>query len=186
MRQVLASDPGDPQSLANRLSDRRYRAFAEAFGFGRPLPPQTGRPGFADRILAQYADRRFEAAVGAQNEGMRLALNLQRELPALAAEGLPDETQWLRVLGTPPLRAVFEGALGLPRSFGTLDLDRQIAGLRDGVARLTGSREVAQFTEPGRLDRLLEVYLPRADAARGGPAARSPGRIALSLLQGTV
>jgi hypothetical protein len=32
---------GMTTALSNRLSDKRYRAFAEAFGFGSTLPPQN-------------------------------------------------------------------------------------------------------------------------------------------------
>jgi hypothetical protein len=183
IRTVLEQPVGDPGALVNRLADKRYRAFAEAFGFGGPLPPRTTLPGFADRILARYERQGFEIAVGAQNEDLRLALGAARELPELAGRGLSDTTAWLSVLGNPPLRRVFETAFGLPKAVGTLDLDLQLRAFRAGAERLTGESGFAQFTEPDRVEALIRRFTLRTEAA-AGPSPLTPGFAALTLLRG--
>lgn len=181
IQRVLSDPVTEDASLVNRLADKRYRAFAEAFGFGGPLPPRTGLPGFADGILARSTRQDFERAVGAQSPDMRLALTAQRDLPDLAARGLGDRTSWLSVLGNPPLRKVFETALGLPASIGTLDLDLQIKAFRDGARRLSGSADFAQFTDPARVEGLIRSFTLRSEAA-SGPSPLTPGYSALILL----
>lgn len=183
LRTVLAQPVEDPGALVNRLADKRYRAFAEAFGLGGPLPPRTTLPGFADRILARYERQGFEIAVGTQSEEMRLALGAARELPELAARGLSDTTAWLSVLGNPPLRRVFETAFGLPKSIGTLDLDLQVRAFRAGAERLTGESALAQFTDPDRVEAVIRSFTLRTEAA-AGPSPLTPGFAALTLLRG--
>jgi hypothetical protein len=183
IRTLLEQGTTEDGALANRLADKRYRSFVEAFGFGGPLPPKTGQPGFADRMLARFTRQSFEEAVGTQDETLRLALTAQRDLADLTARGLPETTAWLSVLGTPPLRKVFETALGLPTSIGTLDLDRQVRAFRDAADRTLGQADVAQFADPDRVEDLIRVFTLRAEAA-SGPSPLTPGYAALTLLAG--
>ena len=183
VRRVLEDGSQARDALANRLADKRYRAFAEAFGFGDRGGPHTADPGFAERIVTAFQTRRFEAAVGESDATLRLALNARRELPELAARAASDTALWFEILGTPPLRTVFEGAFGLPQGFAALDLDRQLDVVRDRAQRAFGSSEVVQFADPGRLEALTRRFILRAQA-EAGPGPGTPGLIALGLLQG--
>lgn len=185
IRTVLSQPVTDGAALANRLADKRYKAFAEAFGFGGPLQPRTLQPGFADRILARYERQEFERSVGEQSEAMRLALTAQRELPELAARGLSDNTAWLSVMGNPPLRKVFETAFGLPVAIGTLDLDLQLRAFRTGAERLLGSSDFAQFANADRIEDVIRGFTIRSEAA-AGPSPQTPGFAALTLLRGAL
>lgn len=183
IEKVLGDGVVARDALSNKLADKRYRAFAEAFGFGGTLPPRTQAPGFADRILARFDRQEFERAVGQQDEDMRLALTAARELPALAGRGLSDTTNWLTILGNPPLRRVFETALGIPSSVGSLDLDRQVDEFKSASNRVLGHSDVARFADPAETEALVKSFTLRAQLA-AGPAATTPGMIALTLLKG--
>lgn len=181
IRKVLESPSSDPKALANRLADKRYLEFARAFGFAEPGGPFTRRPGFADRIVAAYETRQFEIAVGGRDEEMRLALVADRELAALSSRrGTPDAL-WFSVMGNPPLRQVFETALGLPAAFGALDIDRQLEVLRDKTERALGDGEIAQFADPGKREDLVRLFLVREESRSSAFAA--PGAAALSLVR---
>lgn len=182
IERVLGDGTTEPTALSNRLADKRYRAFSEAFGFGGPLPPRTLSPGFADRILARFDRQEFERSVGAQDETLRLALTAARELPDLAERGLADTTAWLSVLGNPPLRRVFETALGLPAAIGTLDLDRQVEDFRNAADRVLGFSDLSRFRDPEATEELVKSFTLRAQLA-SGPSATVPGLAALTLLQ---
>lgn len=182
IRTVLAEGVTRDDALANRLADKRYESLSDAFGFGGPLPPKTRLPGFADGILARFQRQEFERAVGDQNEDLRLALSAQRELSDLSARGLSDTTAWLTVLGTPPLRAVFETAFGLPQSIGTLDLDQQLRVFRAGAERTLGASDFAQFDDPARVEELIRSFTLRTEAA-AGPSPLTRGYAALTLLR---
>lgn len=178
---VLESSTLDPRSFVNRLSDKRYLELARAFGFGDPFGPRNRDPEVIAAIVQRARETRFEEAVGAQDANMRLALAMQRDLGRLAAEGTSDTARWYNVLGTPSLRKVFETAYRLPREFAALDLDRQVAVLRERTTRLTGAPDLAQFADPGARDRLLRRFFVGVQLAEGGPTG--PASAALVLLQ---
>lgn len=177
LRKVLESPTLDPKSFANRMADKRYLEFARAFGFADYATPRSRLSDFPDRILAARAERRFEAAVGERDPDLRLALGGRRELAALAARGVSDTTGWLEVLGSAPVRKLFETAFGLPAGFAGLDLDAQVATLRERARAAFGDDRLAQFADPARTETLVRRYLLRAEAAAGtlapGPAANA-------------
>lgn len=181
LRRVLESDGGDPASFANRLADGTYREFASAFGYGSRIGANVDRPGFGARVAAAYETRQFEIAVGKRDPDLRLALSADRELAELSERRGSADALWLTVMGRPPLRKVFETALGLPASFGALDLDRQMDVFREKTRRALGGSEVAQFADPGRREDLIRLFLLRSEAS--GAAARAPGSTALALLR---
>ncbi len=182
IEKILADGVDSDDALSNRLADKRYRAFSEAFGFGSTLPPRTQSPGFADKILARFDEQAFEVAVGEQDEDLRLALTATRQVPDIAAAGTSDSTAWLSVLGNPPLRKVFETAFALPASVGTLDLDRQLEMFRAGAERVFGSSEFATLADPDAVEDLVRRFTLQSQIA-GGPNSFTPGASALVLLQ---
>lgn len=182
IRQVLEQGT-EPGALATRLSDKRYREMTEAFGFGRPGLPQTAKPGFAQKIIAAYQARSFEEAVGEASPDMRLALGLERDLTALASRDASEATRWYTLIGTPPLRQVFETAFGLPKAFGTLDVDRQVGILQERTRAAFGSDALSRFAEPGAREDLTRLFLARAQIAAGAQG-QSSAQIALTLLGG--
>ncbi len=120
--------------------------------------------------------------MGAQNNAFRLALNAERELPTLAARQTSETAKWFAVLGNAPLREVVQTALGLPRSFAAIDLDQQVASLREKTQAAFGAPTVSQFADPARLEALLRRFHLRSDA-QDQTAATSPAAIALALLR---
>ena len=115
IRKVLVEGTTDPKALASRLTDKSYARLSDAFGFGEAGGPNTADAGFATTITAAYKTHAFEVAVGDADNNMRLAMNFRREVAALAARG-EDGASWYNILGSKPLRQVFEKAFGLPAS----------------------------------------------------------------------
>lgn len=181
IQKILEDGTARPDALANRLTDDRYKAFADAFRFADADPPRTRDAGFADDIVARFEAQEFEIAVGRQDENMRLALYAARELGTIAGTDAGADTKWFRIMGTPPLRRVFETALGLPRAFGQQDIDQQLETFRTRSARIFGSGEIAQFTDEAARDKLVRQFLLRAQIEAA--PSQSPGAIALTLLQ---
>lgn len=181
LERVLGDGTLRPDALANRLADKRYLDFSRAFGFGDFPVPNTRKSDFADKILAAFEARRFEAAIGQQNANLRLALNAQRELPQIAGRNLSAEGKWFAIMGSPPLRSLVQTAFGLPVSVTGVDIDRQLGIFRQRAEGLLGRSDPAQFSDPAQVERLIRHFLVRADAA-SGPAAVSP---ALAILRGS-
>lgn len=179
IEKVLAEGTGTEGAFATRLADKRYAAIAQAFGFG-DLGPRTGLPGFAEEITARFQARRFEAAVGEVDDNLRRALNLRQGMADIFATVTSPDARWFAVMGDLPLRGVFEGALGLPRGIGKLDLDLQLENFKSRFSEVFGTEDLSVLTDRAEQEKLIRLFLVRADAATGAATAR--GAIALQLL----
>ena len=182
LQKVLEDGTLDPAALGNRLSDKRYLAFSQAFGFGDFATPRTVLSDFPAEIAGAFKERQFEIAVGNQDQNMRLAMSLERSLTEIAGKDTTDNGRWFSVMGEPPLRTVFETALGLPSSVGALNLDQQLATFREKAQARFGDAEVAQFADPAKREDLVRLFLLRAGAS-ASVAGTSPQSAALTLLQ---
>lgn len=182
IQKILEGGTLKEDSLANRLADKQYQKFSAAFGFGDFSVPRTKLSTFADEILAQFRARSFETAVGAQNNGYRLALNAERELPAIAGSQISETAKWYTVLGNAPLREVMQTALGLPKSLSAIDLDQQVSVMRARAEAAFGTATVSQFSDPARMEALIRRFHLRAEFG-DQQAASSPAAIALTLLR---
>lgn len=182
IRKVLEDGTLKTDALANKLSDKRYFEMAKDFGFGDYNIPRTQISDFGARTVDAYKERQFEIAVGNQDQDMRLAMGLERDLGNIIGKSTTDAGKWFSVMGNPPLRQVFETALGLPKSFATIDIDQQLEVFQDKSERYFGSSKVDQFADPAKLEELTRLFLARSQIA-SGTAALSSNSIALTLLQ---
>lgn len=181
VQKILESGTQNDDALATKLSDERYRDFAKAFGYGNAGGARIGSDSWARGIVAKFRTQQFEVAVGNQDQSMRLAMDAKRNMADIAAITGSDETRWLKIMGNPPLRQVFETALGLPSSFAQADLDTQVAEFSDRALRQLGIDDLSQLSDPEIQDDLVERFLLR-DQVKGF-GVQSAGSIALTLLQ---
>lgn len=169
-------------ALANKLADKQYQKLSAAFGYGDFSVPRTKLSTFADEILAQFRTRSFETAVGEQNNTYRLAMNAERELPALAVKSTSETAKWFTVLGNAPLRQVMQTALGLPKSFSSIDIDQQVSVLKARTEAAFGSSDLAQFKDSAKMEALTRRFLLQSEIL-GQATNNSPAARALALLQ---
>ncbi|AVO38551.1 DUF1217 domain-containing protein [Pukyongiella litopenaei] len=182
VRKILEDGTTSDDALAIRLTDQRYRDLSDAFGFGPGQSPNTGDIGAMTDLADRFRVQMFEAAVGEQDNDMRVALYAQRELAELAADAVSEETKWYTLMSLPPLRNMFETALSLPSSFGQLDIEKQMEILRDKTAGVLGDNTVSQFSDPQKLSDFTDRFLMQAQI-RDARQAASPQAVALSLLR---
>lgn len=180
VRKVLEGGTAAPDSLANKLADDRYKKMTDAFGFGPDKMAQTWRSSFAQDIVSRYRAQEFELAIGDQNEDMRLGLNALRTLPDIVSADISEDAKWFRIMGNPPLRRVFETALGLPGSFAKIELDQQLGVFKDKLSQKFGG-DLSQFTEDGAREELVQKFLVLSQVQQVSRA--QPGSVALTLLQ---
>lgn len=180
VKKVLEEGTLDDRSFANRLADRRYFDMAKAFGFDLE-PPNTVISIFPSKIADKFVRQTFEAAAGNLDPDMRLALAFERDLPQLIETKKSEDAFWFTVMGTPPMRRVFETALGIPSVVSGLDVDRQVEIFKDRAQRVYGGSLPERIGEVGA-DRIIRDFVLRADVANFAPAGVR-GSVALSLLQ---
>jgi len=167
--------------LANRLADNRYAEFSRAFGFGDFARPLTASPIIAEDIIDRFERQSFEAAVGEQNNDLRLALNVEASLKDISSSVSSENAQWFSLLGNAPLRQVVQTALGLPSQIASVDLDQQLETFKDRAQSLFGTDKVSDFTDPDIQETITRLFLVRASAPTDGGFTSQ--NIALSLLR---
>ena len=182
IRKVLSDGVLNEDALANKLADKRYYEFSKAFGYGDFSTPSTVLSTFPAEINQLYRDRQFEEAIGNQNEDMRLVLSLERDLTAVAEGSGSEASKWFAVMGNPPLRKVFETALGLPASFGAIDLDKQLEVFQERAQQAFGDSAISQFTTPESQQELIRRFLALSEINTSSFAS-SGANAALTILQ---
>ncbi|MEL6464883.1 MAG: DUF1217 domain-containing protein [Pseudomonadota bacterium] len=168
-------------ALANRFTDTRYRDFSEAFGLGPGEQRGASKAGFVEDIVSRFQANSFEIATGNQDESMRIALYAERNLADVVQGTGSEASKWFSIMGQPPLRTLFETALGLPQAFGQIDIDQQLTVFQERSERVLAISDPAEFADPEALDRLITTYLARSQLDQGG-ASVSGASIALTLL----
>jgi hypothetical protein len=181
IRTIFEQDTSDPEALANRLADKRYLEMAKAFGFGDLGGPKTRFSGFSDQIVAEYETKRFATSVGDINPDMRLVLGLESDLDKIGSATTSNDTKWYSIMGNPPLRKIFEVAFGLPSSFGTLSLDKQLEIFKEKSQDILKTEQVSSMLNEQKLEKLTNTFLLRSQLDSTGGS--TSGSIALTLLQ---
>jgi hypothetical protein len=183
IQKVLEEGTGSSDALAMRLSDTRYREMSDAFGFGPGALSLRKISTFAPEMIDKFQSNSFEIAAGNQNEAMRVALFAQRELPALASDTVSNDAKWFSVMGNPPMRELFEGALNLPSSIGQIDIDQQLDVFKERALSVFGTDDLSEFVDDEKVQSAIDRYVVR-DQINTFSAQFSSGSIALTLLQG--
>jgi len=143
MRKVLVEGIDDRESFANKLSDTRYKEFAETFNFARYTTGTTiferTRQGTVDRYVRQT----LEVSAGETNEGVRLALYFQRKAASA-------ETPF-HLMADRALLKVTQVALGIPESTSTMDIDRQ-------AEMISKKLDVEDLKDPAKLAKFIDRF----------------------------
>lgn len=181
IQKVLEDGTAADDALSNRLADKRYREFSDAFGFGPGQIRRTGLSPLMEQVARDHMVSRFEISVGQADESMRIALYAQHALTELAQGDASADTKWFDLMGLPPLRNMMQTALGLPPSFAQLDIDTQLVEFKGRLLQLTGTEDLSQFTDQGAVETLTDTYLARRQIAQLQTTI-SPAQTALILL----
>ena len=157
IRSMLEGGIREPDSPANKLTDKRYAGFVAAFNFEQYGETATTYVAARQPTVDKYMRQTLEEDAGKANEGVRLALNFQRKAG--------DINNWYDVLADKALASVVRTALGLPDSFASADIDRQAALFESRL-------DIADFTDPVKLSKFLsrftslyEIQNPTSSAA---------------------
>jgi Protein of unknown function (DUF1217) len=158
MRKVLVEGVDQTDSLANTLTDQRYREFAEAFNFARYGDTTTifdrTRQGTVDRYLRQT----LEEDAGGQNEGVRLALYFARKAQ--------DITSPYDILADVALLKVAQTALGIPPATSAIDVDKQ-------AEMLTKKLNIDDLQDPDKVATFLKRFASLWDLNNGSSSGSS-------------
>lgn len=165
IKKIIEGRSNDPEALANRLSDNRYRALNDALGLTGVGMPRAHFSFAIEEIVGRYETNQFNLAVGNTDGDMRLALNLDQGLDDVLEAATSENGHWFQMMGTPPLRTVFESAMGFPSSFAAIDIDQQLAQFKDRSSSIFGTDKLADFKDPEMKEKLIRLFMVRQQAA---------------------
>ena len=159
IRQILEGGIDDPDSLANRLADPRYRELASDFNFARYDDLTTTFERTRSGVVDRYLRNSFEVDAGNQSEGARLALYFERKSDSIdtAFDILAD-------------RALFETvrvAYSLPIEMALLPVEKQAEMIADRL-------DIDQLSDPDYVDEFLERFASLWDLANPESIAGIP------------
>jgi len=154
IRKVLEEGTDNPDSLANRLADKRYREFATAFNFARHGEVTTTFGRVREDTVQRYLRETLEIDAGRQNEGVRLALYFARK-----AEKIDSA---MDILADRALLKVVQVATGISPLTSAANIDRQ--------AELIASRlDISDLKDPKKLDQFLTRFTSLWEIENGPP-----------------
>ena len=159
MKKVLTEGVDGSQSFALQLADPRFRDFAETFNFARYGAAATAFDQAQQGTVDRYLRIQLESDAGQNDEGLKLALYFQRKAP--------DVTSVYGLMGDPALYKVMQTALGLPAAYSNTDVDQQAVFLRSKI-------NVADFSDPVKLDNFITRFTAKWQAANGVPGQTVP------------
>jgi len=182
VRKILEEGTASNEAFAVRLNNPDYLDLANLLVVAGDGSLSISADS-ADQIIQQYKTETFEVEVGNVNNSMRLALNFEREIAALASDGLTENAGWFKAMASVPVRTVLEGAFNLPEGFSQLDLDRQKEILADKAQSLYDGKTIEIFNDPEIIENTIRRFLLRQQIETG-PTASTPGYAAISILNG--
>lgn len=156
MTKLLEGGVTSSTSLANTLSDPRYKAFATVFDFAGQGAAVTGTSAATSGTSAKYVEQTLEDNQGQQNKGVQLALYFQRHASSItSAYGLLGDSSMLTVVQT---------AFGISSESALQDIDTQAAVLNKVL-------NISDLQDPTKVQKLVERFTANYDVANGETAA---------------
>ncbi len=111
--------------------------------------PAVTNPAFIKQVVQAYTEAQFQAVVGNSSNALRQALYAKQQLPSV--------TNWDSVIADRNLADVVQTVLGLPQSFGALNITQQ--------AQVFSSRmNIANFQNPTKLNKMLDQFVAMSQA----------------------
>lgn len=164
---LLQGGIDDPGSLANQLTDPRYKAFATAFNFPANGTSTTSQASATTDTVNLYAQQTMETDAGSQNQGVQLALYFQRMAPTIKGA--------YNILADPALLKVVQTVLNIPAASSTQDIDTQ--------ARIISNQiNIKDFQDPAKVSQFVQRFAAMYDVQNS--AASSQPSNALLIGQG--
>ncbi|MEI9430974.1 DUF1217 domain-containing protein [Mesorhizobium sp. Cs1299R1N3] len=143
IRSVLTGGIRDPDSVANKMTNKAYAGLASAFNFEQYGEAATTINPAQQPTVDSYMRQTLEEDAGKTNEGVRLALYFNRKASTI--------TSWYDVLADTALASVVRTALGLPDSFATADIDKQAQLFEQKL-------DISDLTDPVKLNKFLTRF----------------------------
>jgi len=154
--QVLRGGVSNPKSLANTLTDSRWRAFAAAFDFVGQGAASVSSASAVKTTTSDYVEQQLESDQGAQDVGVQLALYFQRVAPTVTNE--------YGILADQNLLEVAQTIFGLSPATSASNIHTQ-------AQTLSKLMPISDLQDPKKLQQLTERFTAMYDLTYGPGSA---------------
>jgi hypothetical protein len=154
-QKTLLSNINDGRSLANTLSDTRWKSVVQTYDFANKGLSVIQNPTTIATITNGYAEVLWRQSLDATTPGLSNALTFRSEAGSITSVD--------QILGDPVLRTVVTVALGVPEEIAFQDLQAQEQAISTRL-------DIAQFKDPHFVETFAQRYLVAAasTASSGG------------------
>ena len=166
--QALTSNLNDPNSLANQLTDTRWKTLAQNYDFSATGLASFQNPATIASIANLYATDTWETNQDQVTPGLSNALAFKAQASTITSVD--------QILGDPMMRTVVTTALGIPEQIAFQDLNAQ----EQAISTRLGS--VSQFQNPTFVTSFVQKYLiANAASASSSSSSSTPDLTTLAI-----
>lgn len=163
-RRALMSDLGDAASVANTLTDTRWKTVAATYDFAGKGLAVIKDPAVVDKLADAYAEVKWRRSLDQATPGLSNALTFRAQAGKV--------TSALQILGDPVLREVVTTALEIPRQIAFQPLTAQ-------ETAITSRLRIEKLADPKFVEAFAQRYLMAA--ARNAQTATEPDLVTLAV-----
>jgi hypothetical protein len=166
---VLTSNLKDPKSLANSLTDTRWKTLAQTYDFAANGLKAIQDPKTLAAIANGYAQVTWQATQDSVTPGLSNALAFKAKASTIASVD--------QILGDPIMREVVTTALGVPKqiAFQTLNAQEQAISTRI---------DIKKFQDPKFVESFVQRYLIENANNNSGASTSTPDLSTLAVQAG--
>lgn len=143
-QKALTSDPSDPNSLVNQLSDTSWKSVAQTYDFATKGLSIIQKPTVISTIANAYAEVTWRQSLDATTPGLSNALTFRGEASTITSVD--------QILGDPVMRAVVTTALGIPEQIAFQPIEAQEKAISSRL-------DLSQFQDPQFVEAFTQRYL---------------------------
>lgn len=149
-QKALMSNPSDPNSLVNQLSDTRWQSVVSTYQFATEGLKVIQNPSTITTIANAYAEVTWRDSLDATTPGLSNALTFRQEASTITSVD--------QILGDPIMRAVVTTALNIPEQIAFQPLEAQEKAISSRL-------DLTRFQDPHFVETFTQQYLIAAQAA---------------------
>jgi Protein of unknown function (DUF1217) len=143
-QKTLLSNPNDPKSLVNQLTDPRWLPVVQTYNFANDGLSVIQNPATIATIANGYAEYTWRASLDAVTPGLSNALTFRSEASTITSAD--------QILGDPVMFQVVTGALGIPEQI----VFQPLAAQQQAI---TSRLDITQFQDPKFVESFVQRYL---------------------------
>jgi hypothetical protein len=165
-QKTLQSDLSDPKSLANKLTDTRWKPVVQTYDFANSGLKVIQDPKVISTIANAFAEVTWRQSLDATTPGLSNALTFRKQASTITSVD--------QILGDPVMRNVVTTALGIPLQIAFQPLQAQ-------EKAITAQLDITKFKDPKFVESFAQRYLLAANNSGSTSTSTTPDITSLAV-----